>query len=129
MLVMHSCDNPPCCNPDHLSLGTHLQNMAECRAKDRYHRPKLTHCKRGHEFNEKNTYIIKTPGEAFGLRGCKVCMLGHTRIRGGWPEEWAYREDIKVPKGYRLVFETGEIVPSARKRQSSAHPTSGDVSK
>lgn len=125
MVVMHSCDTPPCCNPDHLELGTHLQNMADCRAKNRYHYANLTHCKRGHEFNEKNTYIIKTPGEAFGLRGCKVCMLGHTRIRAGWPEEWAYREDVKVPKGYRLVFETGEMIPSARKRQSSGAPTTG----
>ncbi|MEC5289398.1 MULTISPECIES: HNH endonuclease signature motif containing protein [unclassified Aurantimonas] len=29
MLVKHSCDNPPCCNPAHLSLGTHTGNMAE----------------------------------------------------------------------------------------------------
>jgi hypothetical protein len=29
MLVLHSCDNPACCNPNHLSLGTHIQNMAQ----------------------------------------------------------------------------------------------------
>jgi hypothetical protein len=27
--TLHSCDNPPCCNPDHLSAGTKLQNMQE----------------------------------------------------------------------------------------------------
>lgn len=24
--VLHSCDTPACCNPDHLSVGTHQQN-------------------------------------------------------------------------------------------------------
>ena len=28
-LVLHRCDNPPCCNPHHLSLGDHGRNMAE----------------------------------------------------------------------------------------------------
>lgn len=35
MLVRHSCDNPPCVRPDHLLLGTHLQNMEDMRQRDR----------------------------------------------------------------------------------------------
>jgi len=35
MLVMHTCDNPKCCNPDHLKLGSQAENMKDCRDKGR----------------------------------------------------------------------------------------------
>ena len=29
MVVRHECNNPSCCNPEHLSLGTHKENMQD----------------------------------------------------------------------------------------------------
>ena len=33
--VLHRCDNPPCCNPAHLYLGTPAQNAEDCVTRQR----------------------------------------------------------------------------------------------
>jgi len=38
--VCHTCDNPPCCNPYHLFLGTHQDNVDD---RERKGRNKLPH--------------------------------------------------------------------------------------
>lgn len=38
LVVLHACDNPKCVNPDHLSIGTQLDNWNDCVRKDRHAR-------------------------------------------------------------------------------------------
>ena len=37
--VLHRCDNPPCCRPSHLFLGTQKDNMVDAATKNRLNRP------------------------------------------------------------------------------------------
>jgi DNA-binding XRE family transcriptional regulator len=39
--VLHSCDNPICCNPHHLSWGTHQRNMDDMKERDRHGLPRI----------------------------------------------------------------------------------------
>jgi hypothetical protein len=41
LVVMHSCDNPPCINPEHLGFGTQVDNLQDMWRKGRgYRQPK-----------------------------------------------------------------------------------------
>lgn len=39
LLVRHKCDNPCCCNPEHLEVGTQADNMQDCVKRGRHSKP------------------------------------------------------------------------------------------
>ena len=59
--VLHHCGNHECVNVDHLYLDTQARRAA-----------RITHCPRGHAYDEENTYRSKK-----GKRGCRKCIRAY----------------------------------------------------
>jgi len=72
-VIHHECKNRLCCNPRHLKQITHSEHFASHpeRLKRGLGRSHKTHCIRGHEFTEENTYAWG------GYRQCRQCMQAY----------------------------------------------------
>lgn len=76
--VLHKCDNPPCCNPSHLFIGTARDNARDAISKGRYKLPKASQKLsendveqlRNDYYNDKNT--IRELAGRYGI------SIGHT---------------------------------------------------
>jgi hypothetical protein len=66
--ALHKCDNPPCCNPAHLYVGSQSANILEAVAHRRHPMTRKTHCPQGHAYSTENTYVHRNK------RYCRACI-------------------------------------------------------
>jgi len=66
LMARHRCDNPPCCNPDHLDPGTQQDNMRDARKRGRTNTVGLD------EYRVRATRQAAAK-IALGLRWCNGC--------------------------------------------------------
>jgi len=77
LLIRHTCDNPQCCNPDHLIPGTHAQNMNDRVERKR---PMLRRMRNV----EGKSYISTTEAaRELGIGPCRVAQLCKAGIIAG----------------------------------------------
>lgn len=82
MTLDHLCMNKRCVNPAHLEAVTRSENVRRQIAAGLSvvcspHNAAKTHCKRGHKFDNQNTYV--DPGT--GARKCRTCSRATARER------------------------------------------------
>ena len=77
LFVLHICDVPPCIEPEHFRLGTSADNSEDSVRAGTHAEARKTHCKRGHPFDEENTYYRPSGG-----RDCRACHRGWDWKRG-----------------------------------------------
>lgn len=77
LVVRHRCDNPICCNPAHLEVGTQADNVQDMITRNRASFTPTT-CRNGHPRTPENTLT-----KADGTRRCRTCSREQQRNRRG----------------------------------------------
>lgn len=78
--VDHLCRVRSCVNPEHLEPVTMHENIRRGLHKSDY----ITHCPRGHEYTEENTYVFRGEYSRRDCRKCRVIRTRECRRRNGY---------------------------------------------
>lgn len=73
LVIDHLCRTRHCVNPDHLEAVSPGENIR--RGETGLRNAAKTHCPRGHEYNDENTYVRKSRKS----RVCRLCARDRQR--------------------------------------------------
>jgi len=79
-IIMHTCDNRKCVNPEHLRAGSQHDNIMDCSLKGRHFNGSKALCPSGHPYSGDNL-IIKTERGRYRGRGCRTCQRSQGSMR------------------------------------------------
>lgn len=91
LFVCHHCDQPACCNPDHLFLGTPADNMRDCRTKGRASNP------------PRNPHVVGEVHPGAKLTAAKVIEMRSLRAQGWTESALADRYGVHPVSVHKIV--------------------------
>lgn len=128
LLVMHSCDNPPCCNPSHLSVGDESANIRDCVAKGRHPELKLDDAQ-ADEIRRRaagaKRGTLPTLAREFGVSVATINRVIHAQSRHHLGQN-LHRAEMESESIAHLRSRTPELLRDLRKRFAM---TQGEVAK
>lgn len=78
-IVRHTCDNPPCCNPDHLLAGTKRDNAQDMMERGRSWSQTRKRCKNDHDLTLPGATRRRDCGNGFVADKCVECERDRKR--------------------------------------------------
>ena len=88
--ICHSCDNPPCVNPNHLFLGTHQENMSDCAKKGRTGERLCGELNPCSKLTEKEVREIRSSNESSRALGRKYNVSKTVILQIKRRQKWAH---------------------------------------
>lgn len=79
-IILHSCDEPRCCEPTHLRVGSPSTNMLDASAKGRHGQARKDRCPQGHLYEEHAGRYRRT-ADGGPRRLCLECMRLQKRTK------------------------------------------------
>lgn len=79
LIVRHTCDNPPCVNPDHLLAGTKLDSALSMIERGRHWAQNRTHCVNGHDLRLPGATRRGSWGNGIEGNVCVECARGRSQ--------------------------------------------------
>jgi len=89
--VLHRCDNPPCCNPKHLFLGTAKDNVEDMMAKKR------------HKFGEDSPKAILKEQDVVSIRSLRGTGLTFAAIADMYGVSKATIRSVAIKMTWRHI--------------------------
>ena len=120
IVVMHSCDVRMCCNPDHLSLGTQTENVADQDRKGGIHRARGKQHGRA-KLTEADVLYIRSSNESDSELAKRFGVFGTTIHSARVGKKWRHLPGAKRRPIPRKL--TPEQVIELRRRHSEGEPT------
>lgn len=91
-VVMHSCDNPACCNPAHLRVGSQTDNLRDAVQKGR-HRVARGASNANAKLTEEQVRTVRGPLARGAVK----------RLAAEWGINYSHLRQIRCGNGYREV--------------------------